>query len=337
MVALKTERRVYLWYMTPHCMPSEAGKSVKFGQIFAILKKAFESGKAFTYLDSDGNIVPESSTSDVKKCIFIADLTTSPDGTVCTFLINRGDPDVAHPSFINPIARSVEHVSPRSDQVQGWSAHMTIRVIADAKGRHRACFERMTGVSSTLVQRYLDALIDAATEGDTAYLYDKALKRGKKVVIEQRPYKLRLGINKTPSESLVRDLQNGFLSSITLVRTDASYSGPGRPDVLRSVSEKLTLRTKKVSRDYAVDYIKDVTSWGKSHDYDEVQLKIENLPGDVSAQPRFSLDKADAMDTLYTRSRPLTGFTGLLETCYEEISPEIAGKMINELVNESLW
>ncbi|MET4594677.1 MULTISPECIES: hypothetical protein [unclassified Sphingomonas] len=337
MVALRSERRVYLWYMTPHCMPSEAGKSVNLGQIFAILQKAFNSGKAFTYLDSDGNIVPESTTADVKKCIFIADLKTNSDGSVCTLLINRGDPDVAHPSFINPIARSVEHVSPRSDQVQGWSAHMTIRMTADAKGRHRACFERMTGVSSTLVQRYLDALIDAATDGDSNYLYKKPLKRGKKVIVEERPYKLRLGINKTPSESLTRDLQNGFLSSITLVRSDALYSGPGTPDVLRSVSEKLTIRTKKVSRNSAVDYIKDVTAWGKNNNYDEVQLKIENLPGDTSAQPRFSLDKADAMDTLYTRSRPLTGFTGLLETCYEEISPEIQGKMINELRNETLW
>ncbi|HEX8301445.1 hypothetical protein [Sphingomonas sp.] len=337
MVALKTERRVFLWRVSPHAAPKDAGITVTFDQIFQILNDAFVSKKAFAHLDSDGNIVPSTASADPKKCIFIADIQVTADKKHCTFLINRGDPDVAHPSFINPIAQTVENVAPKGDQVQGWSAHMTIATVADSKGQHRACFERMQGVSSTLVQRYLDALTDAATEGDPAYVYDKPLKRGKKTVIEQRPYKLRLGINKIPSETLQKDLNDGVLSEITLIKTEPSYAGPGNPEVLNSVKEKLTIHTKKVAKDSAMDYIKEVTGWAKAHNYDEIQFRINSLPGDTTASPRFLLEKADAMDTLYARSRRLTGFTALLETCYAQISPEISSKMLAELTNESLW
>jgi hypothetical protein len=334
MVALRSERRVYLWRIGPHSTPQEA-PSVALSDILGLLKDAFDNKRAFAFVDADGKVAPTQDAAE--NCIFIADFQTSADGKSCQLLINRGDPDVAHPSFINPAALTVKNVPPGPDEVQGWSAHMVLNLTSDATGNHRAAFERMQNVSSTLVQRYLDALLDQATEGDPKYTFEKALKRGKKTVVETRPYKLRLGINKVPSENLLEDVKTGSLTAITLIRREPQYSGPGDPTVVNSVKERLVIRTKKLEKDQALDYIKDVTQWGKNNDYDEVQFSVTDLPGNTSAHPRFAIEKADAMDTLYSRTHRITGFSKLLETCYQKIESEIADKMAAELINENLW
>lgn len=334
MVALKTERRVYLWRMRPHSTPNDA-PVVALSEILDLLETAFNDKKAFAFVDADGKVAPTQDAAE--NCIFIADFATSADGKTCRILINRGDPEIAHPSFINPVALTVKNVPPGQGEVQGWSAHMVINKQADATGNYRAAFERMQNVSSTLVQRYLDALLDHATQGKPEYIYQKSLKRGKKIIVEDRPYKLRLGINKVPSESLINNVKEGALNGVTFIRNETEYSGPGDPSVVNSVKYKLVIRTKKLDKDNALDYIKDVTQWGREHKYDEVQFSVTDLPGDTSANPRFAIEKADAMDTVYSRTHRITGFSKLLETCYQKIEAEIADKMAIELSNETLW
>ena len=334
MVALKSERRVYLWRLQPHTSPKDA-PVITLSDILDLLKDAFVNKKAFAFVDAEGRVAPTHDAAE--NCIFIADFETSTDGKTCRILINRGDPEIAHPSFINPSALTVKNVPPGRGEVQGWSAHMVINKQADATGNHRAAFERMQNVSSTLVQRYLDALLDHTTEGKPEYVYQKTLKRGKKTIVEDRPYKLRLGINKVPSENLLDNVKVGALAGITLIKHNTEYSGPGDPTVVNSVKERLVIRTKKLDKDKAVDYIKEVTQWGKAHDYDEVQFSVTDLPGDTSANPRFAIEKADAMDTVYSRTHRITGFSKLLETCYQKIEADIADKMAIELSNEHLW
>lgn len=335
MVALKSERRLYLWRVSPHASPKEAPANVKLEQIFDILKTAFDNKSAFAYVDDKGKVVPSNQIAE--NCIFIADISKSADGKTCTILINRGDPEVAHPSFINPKAQTVKHVPPGRGEVQGWSAHMVVRVAPDGIKGHRAAFERMQNVSSTLVQRYLDALVDKATEGQSEFTYEKPIKKGKKTVLEVRPYKLRLSINKVPSEDLVADVKKGRLSAIKLIRTKPNYSGPGDPTIVSSISEVLRIGTKNVENNKVMEYIEKIKFWGKENEYDEVQFSITELPGGASAHPRFEIEKLDAMDTIYSRTHRITGFSKLLETCYQKIDGEISGKMITELSNNSLW
>lgn len=337
MVALKTERSVFLWHLSPHTMPKEAPVSTTLSEILNILEDAFKSKKAFAHIDSDGNLVALGTASQAKNCIYIADYTNDIDSGTITLLINRGDPDVAHPSFINPLQSTVKNVPPGTDEVQGWSAHLVISSSKDAKGRYRACFERMPNVSSSLVQKYLDALIDRATEGDTKYVYDKPIKKGKKTIVQERVYKLRLGINKVPSESLERDIKNGTLAGINLIRTQPKYAGPGNPSIVKTVKEQVSIRMKDVDENEVIDFARKVIDWGRGNQYDEIQFKIEDLPGNQTSSPRFNLEKADAIDTLYTRSKRLTDFANLLETCYPRVNKDIASRMCAELTNEANW
>lgn len=337
MVALKTERSVFLWHLAPHPTPNEAPVDVTFAEVLEHLQNAFDDKKAFAHIDSDGNLVKLGSATPAKNCIYIADLRTTKSGSAVALLINRGDPDVAHPSFINPLQSTVTNVPPGADEVQGWSSHLVISLNEDSRGRHRACFERMPNVSSTLVQKYLDALIDHATETDPRYVYEKMLRKGKKTYTEFRPYRLRLGVNKVPSETLERDIKEGVLTGVTLIRTKPEYAGPGDPSVLKSVKEQVTLRVKDVDDGRAMAFARSVVTWGRDNQYDEIQFRIEELPGKRSSSPRFQLEQADAMDTLYARSQRLTGFETLLETCYPEVNKEIAKRMLAELNNDANW
>ena len=334
MVALKHERHVYLWRVSPHTLPRDA-PSVTLSSILEILENAFNEKRAFAYVDASGRVTI--TRENAENCIFIADYKKSKDGKTCFLLINRGDPDVAHPSFINPSALTVKNLQPDQGEVQGWSAHMAIQTNADGVGAYRAAFERMQNVSSTLVQRYLDALLDKITTDNAEYTYDKPIKKGKRNVVESRPYRIRLGVNKVPSQDLIKDVKTGNLTSITLIRTKPEYNGPGDPTLVNSVRETLTIGTKKLEKTTAVDYIRDVTRWGKNHDYDEVKFRVADLPGNATASPRFAIEKADAMDTVYARTHPIGGFSKLLETCYQTIEDEIAEKMAEQLSNENLW
>ena len=337
MVALKTERQVFLWHIAPRAIPSDAPVDVKLSDILNILDDAIASKKAFVYLRSDGGIAGDKDPKDSKNCIFIAQMKTTHDGYARMLLINRGDPDAANPSFLDPVQNTVEHVPPGVDQVQGWSAHMTIAIQPSADGRHRACFERMTNVSATLAQRYLEALLDQATSGDPQYTYTKTVKKGKKYVDEIRSYKIRLGVNKVPSERVLDDIKNSELSGIKLIRKNVKYAGVASPSIVKEITETLKISTNDVDKNALQNYIHSVQQWGKDKGYDEIQFEVTNLPGGGSASPRFSLEIADAMDTLYSRSQRVTGFGKFLETCYADIDSEISGKMLDLMKDESHW
>jgi hypothetical protein len=337
MPALRTERHVFLWKVSAQTVPADAPLNHSVPQILDMLHAAYEEGKAFAFLNSAGRLASGEDEQDIKKCIFIADMKLSNDQSAWCLLINRGDPDVVHPSFMNPRSRSVKNIEPARDEVQAWSAHMVVDVAPQKDGRHRACFEQMPGVSSTLVQTYLDALLSHAAEGDPQFSFTRHLKRGRKVVEVSRPFKLRLEVGKVPSESLKEDVKKGTLREITLHRTNVEYQGPAAPSVVKSVKSELRILTKDVTETAAMAYAQSIIPWAREHGYDEIQFHVTKLPGGTSAHPRFELDKLDALETLYSRSQRITGFREMLSACYEEMHPELAKKMLAIIREDSHW
>ncbi|GAB7553140.1 hypothetical protein NRB_26460 [Novosphingobium sp. 11B] len=337
MVALSSERQIFMWNLWPHAVPADAPVTVTVPRIVELLQNEFQAGKAFLYIDEDNRVVGENEAKNPKNCIFVADIVDLPHLDAWAILVTRGDPDAAHPSFINPIKLTVKDVKPADDEVQGWSAHMLISKTAHTQGRHRACFEKMPGVSSTLVNAFFERLIDNATADDPDLLYDRPLKRGKKIEVVERRCKYRLGINKVPAQTLKKDIEQGVLSQITLIREVETYGGPGDPSRFTTIKEELVIRTKKEGASKAYDLAQQIAKWGKEQSYQEVQFRIDKLPGNTSSSPRFELEKADAMDTLYSRSKRLLGFTSTLATCYSKVFQEICTMMAKELTDKSNW
>lgn len=344
MVALKHERRVFMWHVSPQTIPMDVPKDVTLDEILEKLETAFRSKAARLYLGPDGGAFKSEGGSkpDPKNCVYIADIKRIEKPDAIVLLINRGDPDAANPAFIDAVSNDVSVVPPKPNETQGWSAHLCISLTQDGSA-YRACFERMQNVSSTLVEKLFQELLDTSTKSDPLYTYEKRVKipsrkgRPPKEKIEIKPYRIKLRIKRVPSEQIIEDIEKGELTHVSLIRRNVKYEGPGAPNIIQSATNTLTLRARAADKGAVATFVEEVTSWARKHDFNEIQFKIVELPGSASAQPRFTLEKEDALETLYVRSQKLDGFGLSLERCYSQTCEEITKKLVELLSDSEKW
>jgi hypothetical protein len=337
-VALKTERRVYMWHVAPRPMPQEAPASVTLSEILGIIKDAYQQKEAQIHLSGEGRVLkddaPDSQRSPQNR-IYIADLEEGQN--VFTVLINRGDPSVADAAYIDAASGTVRTISPEENESPGSSAHLVIQKAADSSGTFRACFERMPHVSSSHAEILLNTVLSRYALADPAYVYSKRVRKGRQFVTEQRPYRPVLTVRKVPSEQIKADIERGELASITLIDSNSEFTGPDAPDVIKSVQKRLILRPKAADTGRLVSFINQLTPWATGEGFNEIQINVRGLPGNASSQPRFILEQEDATETLYVRTQRLTGFSVILEGCYGGICKPIQSKMIALLTDGGKW
>jgi hypothetical protein len=338
MVALKSERRVYMWRVVPTIIPKEAPKSATLEEIIDILKTSYDAESAEIYLTDTGRVLPldaPETAKDRRNRVYIADFSDETDSVI--FLINRGDPFAADPAFINAASGEVHPVAPGRDESQGWSAHLVISK-TEVDGVYRAGFERMPHSTSSYAETLFRTLLERhAKAAPEIYTYAKRVKRGRNFVTETRQYRPHFSVRKVPSEQIKADLDRGEISTITLIKSHADYAGPDAPDLIRSVQNRLIIRPKAVTKERIVDYIAKLSPWARTAGFDEIQFNLVKLPGNASASPRFALEVEDATETLYVRSQRLTGFDEFLDTCYAHISQDIKKKIIELLNDNEKW
>lgn len=338
MVALKTERRVYMWHLGPRPFPREAPVTVTLKEIVAILKAAFDAQEAELYLSEDGRVLPAdapATSKDPKNRVYIADF--GEDNNFVTMLINRGDPTVADTAFIDAVTRDVRTIPPGKNESQGWSAHLVISKIAN-NGIHRACFERMPHATSWFVEMLFRRILETAAAIDPKYFFVKSTRKEGKIVHENHSYRPHLSIKKVPSEQLKEDIKQGELSSIVLIDSKATFTGPDSPDVIKSVERKLVIKPNKaVAQAKVLEYFQKLIPWAKTQKFDTIQVKLTDLPGGASASPRFLIEQGDATETLYVRTQRLLDFGVMLASCYANIMPEIRAKMVALIKDNEKW
>lgn len=244
MVALKTERRVFLWKITPRPIPKDSKRPVDLNEILAILEAEFKAGRARVYLGEASRILEDTDTKrDEKSQIYLACLKRKKGSGTVTLLINRGDPEAVAQSFIDSKTKRVRIPQPNDTESPGWSAHLVISLKSTKEGYHRACFEKMSRVSSSLVLAALDKIIARAAGKDSKYAYVIKKKDGKNTKDETRRYRPTLDTTRVPSEKLAHDLEQGELSSIILTKKIAVYNGVGAEKLIKRQEEKIILRT----------------------------------------------------------------------------------------------
>lgn len=339
MVALKTERRVYMWKVSPRPMPIEAPIKVTLAEIVATLKAAYEAQTAELFLNADGRVLPPDALAtdkDPKNRVYISDFEEE-DGFV-TMLINRGDPTLADTAFINAVTDEVRTIAPEKNESQGWSAHLVIAKSGNRQNVHRACFERMPHATSWFVEALIKRILETRAANDAAYTFQKAKRKGGKIEYETFAYRDHLSIKKVPSEHLKDDIKQGELSAIVLIDTKAKFTGPDSPDVVKSVERRLVIKPDKaVAQTKVLAYFKQLIPWAKEQKFDTIQVKLTELPGGATASPRFLIEQGDATETLYVRTQRLLGFGQILGSCYAKIMPEIKAKMIALIQDGSKW
>lgn len=328
MVALKTERRVYMWQVFPRPLPREAPINVTLAEVVATLKAAYDSQTAELFLNADGRVLPPDAPAadkDPKNRVYISDFEED-DGYV-TMLINRGDPTVADTAFINAVTDEVRTVAPEKNESQGWSAHLVISKYTNGRNAHRACFERMPHATSWFVETLIKRILEMKAANNPAYVFQKAKRKRGRIEYETFTYRDHLSIKKIPSENLKDDIKQGELSAIVLIDTKAKFTGPDSPDVIKSVERKLVIKPNKaIAQTKVLAYFKQLIPWAKAQKFDTIQVKLTELPGGASASPRFLIEQGDATETLYVRTQRLLGFGQILESCYAKIMPEIKAR-----------
>jgi hypothetical protein len=338
MVALKTERRVYMWHVAPRPLPAEAPYVIKMPTVIATLKAAFDAGTAELFLNADGRVLPPDAAAadkDPKNRVYISDFQE--DAGFVTMLINRGDPTVADTAFIDAITHVVRTVPPGKNESQGWSAHLVISK-SEKKNIHRACFERMPHATSWYVEMLFRRILESHAANNPEYVFQKAKRKHGKIEYEDFTYRDHLSIKKVPSEQLKDDIKQGELASIVLIDSKAKFTGPDSPDVIKSVERKLVIKPNKaVGQAKVLDYFQKLIPWAKSQKFDTIQVKLTDLPGGATASPRFIIEQGDATETLYVRTQRLLDFDDILESCYSKIMPEIKDKMTALIKDDKKW
>ncbi len=336
LVALKMERRVYMWHVLPCVIPKAANKFVSLEDIIEIMSQSYQNNTSNIYYSEEGIIQKEEEIfqEDPKNRVYISHIKN--EEKYFTMLINRGDPNVADTAFIDLTSNSVRSISPEDGETQGWSAHLVIAKNSSS-GYHRACVERMPRATGSSILALLDRIMDRHSKMDMKYRYEKKKKIKGKIVTEIKRCKPSLNIARVPSENIMNDLKNGTLSGITLIKNKAEFSGLDLNNIIKSSSERLVLRTKDVNPTTLKSFIKTMTPWARGKGYDEIKIDLADLPGGSSASPTFKLDEEDATEVLYVRSQRITGFPILLASCYKDISEEIKDKLIELIEDNEKW
>ena len=296
-----------------------------------IFETARSAGTARCYLSALNHLLDDVDEEgrDEKNQLFIADIRRDPRSGIDYLLINRGDPNAVSPALINAVDNSVRTITPEKEEAPGFSAHLIISTVSNG-GRYRACFEKMSGLSSHLVGALLDRLLARAADKNPKYTYDVAVKTKTKIGTKRKRYRPVFEIRRVPSENLEKDLERGELSRITLTKRKISYDGTGPKSLIRRQEEKVVFTTAPADKGKVVSLVKGITNWARKHDYESIQFDVEKLPGNQSSRPTLLLaDDHDALEQLYVRAQIIAGFGDILEGCYQEICAAIEDKMIS--------
>lgn len=337
MVALRNERRVFLWHLFPQPAPAEAKKTVTLDEIVKILEQEHTAGRARVYLSEGGNrfLETDDENRNEKNQLYIAQIRRGAVTRTVTILFNRGDPNAVSTAYLNTEKNTVRVDPPTEDEVPGWSAHLVISTVAH-KGRHKACFEKMPRVSSNLVMNALDRFVGQAVAGSSKYRYEVNVKTKGKIGTRQKPYRPTLDVQRVPSEKLVDDLEQGELSGVTITKKTNFYSGVGRGDLIKYQEQKITIKTAPAEPETVKEFLGGFLERAKSQGYTSVTFHLEKLPKGQTNNPTITLDDHDALEQLYCRAQVMDGFKEFLEALYPAICDAIEAKMIS-VVNSRNW
>lgn len=343
MVALKFERRAFLLSVHSSSYPIQV-EPIGLEETLDIIAEIHSKGEAIVLLNDKGAIQPLEDDSDEEgaeleegddptNAIYIADMKIDKNKKECTILINRGDPQLTNPAFTSPTTNSVRIELPEEDESVGYSAHLVIGFGERHQniGHFRATLEKMPNISRTVVFQFLNRILLKHADRNPDFVY-KSRKD------EDKPFRPLIKSAAKISTTLRKDLEVGYATSVELIDRQAEYAGIDANPKIRDITKRLQMKVVEVQDSGSfIDLFKKIQIKGKEDGYDEIQVHVRGLPGNVSASPRFDVDRADAADMLYARTIVLSGFDSYLEQCYARISAEIESKLVATLRNKSLW
>lgn len=341
----KTDRKGFLLHIHKTCVPVAAKDNTvtDLVKLLEVLEVIYKSGAHFIELLSDGGIGSVEGAKPKTKqqlpheltrgLIYIGDFSYDKLKKTCTILFVKADASVANPAFIDAANNTVRVSKAKKGEAVGFSAHLVISLDPKhitSKG-HRAVFEKARNLSRSLMLTYLSHLFHVYSK-DNHLNY---VLKGKK---STRPYRVDVSCIARASASLKKDIKEGYVTMLELYNKSSDYGGWDSLAQVNKASQrvKLAVSFKKSAEDF-IPFFDKISKEAKSKGFDEISVKIGGLKGDGTATPRFSLEKENAADILYSRIVPLGNFEKPLEQCYAEIHTGIEEKLIKAITSTENW
>ncbi|GEM_PF-5106323 len=332
-----------MWRITPRCEPAEAEKAVTLSEIVDILESEHKAGRARAYLAGGNRFIDDDdSDRDEKNQLYVADISRDAAKKTITILVNRGDPNAVWTAYLEPSENTVRIEPPKENEAPGYSAHIVFSTVMHKEQghvRHRACFEQMPRVSSSLVLSLINRVVSAAVKGNHKYTYTVPVKTKQKIGSRAKPYRPVLAVKRVPSERLIDDLQKGELSGVTLTKKVLFYNGVGRDQLVKNQEERITIHTAPAAPKMVAAFVRGVEALAKEKSFETITFHLDKLPHGQSNNPTLTLiEDEEALEQLYVRAQIISDFGDLfLEACYPSICKEIEEKMVAVLHSGHGW
>ena len=344
MTLTRFDRQVFLVKYRVSSYPVSA-PSVPVLRTLAIIKELFESGATEKFFDEKGDFLSKAdvekrinegaNTDSLGNLMFIQDIVET-DKTFAV-LINRATVDATDPAFWNRKQNKVVPIKRGDGESPAFSGHLIIDKtgIGGTETSHRAVIDRVPHLSRTIVQSYLRRLMKEYAEDNAEFTYKK--KKGKKEETTE-PFRPIIHVANQATTSLEEDIKKGRITSVEFIRRTSAYAGLNQLPRVTGASERLILRFERggVGRDQ-LTWLNSARETALEAGYDEVLVKLDDLPNGGSSSPRFAVEKAEAADVLYSRCELIENLPNELAQCTEKVDNDLASSMIKFLTSAEFW
>jgi hypothetical protein len=247
----------------------------------------------------------------------ITDFEIDQENGIAFILFQYSDKSITNPVF-SDLETGELRTEPKLDgEGIAVSAHYVISLKEnDVKNTYVTILENIPGIGRTRLDAFLASEFREICKNDTSFEYTKNK-------IGYRPIPRTLGL---ATQSLKDDLNNGYLSHISLIKHTNSKSEFDEDGYTKEKSRIIEIKlSDKFNGDDAHKIINLMKKRGFKNGYELMKVKFKNeKTRTINVETRVE----DAFDVLYTRQEKLS-FDKLLEQCVISIDLDIKEKMTN--------
>ena len=328
---------------TPTSIPTNFATAPTIETLISTIVNAIKANEAQGWVTEVGGVtIDPKEAPNPNDIIYIAGYIE--DASQISFLFTRGLPDESVPSWLNVKLKTILPAKPEdSDSIPAKSAHLVLLKTSTSSGgtsapTYRAGLEHLAGVSRLVMQNLLKAIIRNYVEKhQNEFIQEKVEKNGKKTPV---PFMPGIGVPAHPSESLKKNIEEGRVVGLSLTKADSTFSKMDQNELITDVKFEVTAAIKptndsnlvfKAMRAFADRY-------GNKDMLKNIRVIMEDDRGSASARVTLAdLAKSDAMDTLYSRSATISGFSFELPSCFSAVNNDVVEKISGLLRDKTLW
>lgn len=345
-IALKeNERHAVLFNVKVDDLPDDLDVGTRsLTEAMELVKRMFDEDKAdmtFAEARAEDGDSPEASDAAAARArptlITILDMAVDKRNHRATILLGSSNRELSDPGFMNTRTKRSRIEKKKRGEGIAVSAHLTFSLHGSAASPtlYRATLEQVPGLSRAAVIPYLNRLIRRACNEDEAYRHEKP------GTSSLRKFWLKLVTSVEPNQKLMRDIEEGNISGVDLIRNDPTNVGViDGASFLKPEEYRLKISVERANAptgNRLKDILNGIIRRGITEGFDRAQIHVRDSVAKTSKSlPTIEAVNADISDLWYGRVETLSGFTGLTQLS-TAIREDVRDGLFGLLAKDSLW